>query len=63
MPCSSEGYPPSYCYGDLIGTAQAAIDRIHELERELVKSDKDNKKLKQELHSLKEAFKIMGNGG
>ncbi len=63
MPCSCDGYPPSPCYGDLIGSAEAAIKKIADLEKSLESCQSDRSKLIKELLTLKEAFKIMGNGG
>ncbi len=63
MPCSCEGFPPSPCYGDLIGSAEDAIKKIRKLERELDECENNNDKLKEELKSLKKAFKILGSGG
>ena len=62
MPCSSEGYPPSPCYGDLIGSAEAAMEKIKDLEKALIDCRNDRSELIKELLASKEAFKIMGNG-
>lgn len=63
MPCSCEGYPPSPCYGDLIGCAEDAMKKIKQMEEALRDSEERNHALERELSTLKEAFKIVGNGG
>ena len=63
MPCSCEGYPPSPCAGDLLGGAEAALQRIKDLESMLSRSESKVAILRQELASVQEAFRIMGNGG
>lgn len=63
MPCSCDGYPPSPCYGDLLGSAEDALKKVHELEQQLSVCQHDKAKLAHELEQVKAAFKIMGNGG
>ncbi len=70
MPCTCEGFPPSPCAGDLIGSAEAAMKQIKDLEKALVQARKDNKtkdkrikELEGDLATLKRTFSIMGNGG
>lgn len=60
MPCSCDGYPESPT--DLVTRAHEAKDRIKHLEQELDKCRRNERRLAEELATLKEAFKLMGNG-